>query len=61
MGEGAQVLRISRQDFEHLPPLDKLIAQAAVRLQKAVIVEGGDRDCGPRRPETWPRRREGVV
>ena len=62
MGEGVQVLQISKEDFDHLPPLDQLIARAAVRLQKARIVdEGSDRDLGPRRPETWPRRREGVV
>ena len=40
MGDGAQVLMISREDFEHLPDLDRLFATAAVRLGKARIVEG---------------------
>jgi hypothetical protein len=41
----SEVLEIPRHDYEHLPALDKLIAEAAVKLGKARIVEvGGSQD-----------------
>ena len=36
----SEVLEIPEEDFEHLPPLDKMIAEAAVKMGKARVTEG---------------------